>query len=80
MLGRVEKLRLNGDDLQTDFVKGTETSIRIPGLLGFFFGECSERRRVPRSARAGQGTDSTFDGCSRAESALPRLHRSALRF
>ena len=33
--GRVEKLRLNGDDLQTDFVKGTETSIRIPGLLGF---------------------------------------------
>ncbi|NQV25826.1 MAG: PQQ-binding-like beta-propeller repeat protein, partial [Rhodopirellula sp.] len=33
--GRVEKLRLNGDELQTDFVKGTETSIRIPGLLSF---------------------------------------------
>lgn len=33
--GRVEKLRLNGDELQTDFVKGTETSIRIRGLLSF---------------------------------------------
>jgi outer membrane protein assembly factor BamB len=33
--GRVEKLRLEGDELQTDFVKGTETSIRIPGLLSF---------------------------------------------
>ena len=33
--GRVEKLRLDGDELQTDFVKGTETSIRIPGLLSF---------------------------------------------
>ena len=33
--GRVEKLRLNGSELTTDFVKGTETSIRIPGLLSF---------------------------------------------
>ena len=33
--GRVEKLRLNGDEFQTDFVKGTETSIRTPGLLSF---------------------------------------------
>ena len=33
--GRVEKLRLDGDEQQTDFVKGTETSIRIPGLLSF---------------------------------------------
>ncbi|MDA0807696.1 MAG: PQQ-binding-like beta-propeller repeat protein [Planctomycetota bacterium] len=33
--GRVEKLRLDGNELTTDFVKGTETSIRIPGLLSF---------------------------------------------
>lgn len=33
--GRVEKLQLQGDDVQTDYVQGTETSIRIPGLLSF---------------------------------------------
>jgi outer membrane protein assembly factor BamB len=33
--GRVEKMHLEGDELKTDFVKGTETSIRIPGLLSF---------------------------------------------
>ncbi len=33
--GRVEKMRLEGDELQTDLVKGTETSIRLPGLLSF---------------------------------------------
>lgn len=33
--GRVEKLRLEGDDVQTDYVRGTETSIRISGLLSF---------------------------------------------
>lgn len=33
--GRVEQLRLNGDELQADFVNGTETSIRMPGLLSF---------------------------------------------
>jgi outer membrane protein assembly factor BamB len=33
--GRVEKMHLEGDELKTDFVKGTETSIRVPGLLSF---------------------------------------------
>ena len=33
--GRVEKLHLSGDTLQTDFVRGTETLIRLPGLLSF---------------------------------------------
>ena len=33
--GRVEKLSLNGDKLKTDFVKGTDTSIRKFGLLSF---------------------------------------------
>jgi outer membrane protein assembly factor BamB len=33
--GRVEILRLNGDKLETDFVKGTETAIHLPGLLSF---------------------------------------------
>lgn len=33
--GRVEKLRLEGDDVQTDYIRGTETSIRISGLLSF---------------------------------------------
>ncbi|MCH8830650.1 MAG: PQQ-binding-like beta-propeller repeat protein, partial [Planctomycetes bacterium] len=33
--GRVEKLRLAGDKIETDFVKGTETSIRLHGLLSF---------------------------------------------
>lgn len=33
--GRVEKLRLAGDKLQTDYVKGTETLISLPGLLSF---------------------------------------------
>lgn len=33
--GRVEKMRLTGDKLQMDFVKGTETLIRLPGLLSF---------------------------------------------
>ena len=32
---RVEKLQLVGDKLQTDFVKGTETLISLPGLLSF---------------------------------------------
>lgn len=33
--GRVEILRLDGDEVKADFVKGTETSIRLPGLLSF---------------------------------------------
>lgn len=33
--GRVEKLKLNGDMVEADYVKGTETSIRISGLLSF---------------------------------------------
>lgn len=33
--GRVEKMRLVGDKLEVDFVKGTETLIRLPGLLSF---------------------------------------------
>ena len=33
--GRVEILRLAGDKVQTDFVKGTETAIHLPGLLSF---------------------------------------------
>ncbi len=33
--GRVEKMRLMGDELELDYVKGTETSIRLPGLLSF---------------------------------------------
>jgi len=31
--GRVEKMRLEGEELQTDAVQGTETAIHIPGLL-----------------------------------------------
>ena len=33
--GRVEKLRLDGDSVKTDFVSGTQTAIQLPGLLGF---------------------------------------------
>lgn len=33
--GRVEAMRLEGDQLKTSFVAGTETSIRLPGLLSF---------------------------------------------
>lgn len=33
--GRVEILRLDGDKLNTDFVKGTQTAIQLPGLLSF---------------------------------------------
>ena len=33
--GRVEMLQLAGDEVKADFVKGTETSIRRPGLLSF---------------------------------------------
>lgn len=33
--GRVEKMRLVGDKLELDYVKGTETLIRLPGLLNF---------------------------------------------
>lgn len=33
--GRVEKLRLVGDKVQADYVKGTETDIRMYGLLSF---------------------------------------------
>ncbi len=33
--GRVELMRLDGDELKTSFVKGTETTIRLPGLLSF---------------------------------------------
>lgn len=33
--GRVEILKLNGDKLETDFVKGTQTAIHLPGLLSF---------------------------------------------
>ena len=33
--GRVEILKLNGDAVATDFVKGTQTAIHLPGLLSF---------------------------------------------
>ncbi len=33
--GRVEKLRLVGDKLETSFVPGTQTAIQLPGLLSF---------------------------------------------
>lgn len=33
--GRVEKIGLEGDELTFDFVKGSETSIRLHGLLSF---------------------------------------------
>jgi outer membrane protein assembly factor BamB len=33
--GRVEILRLEGDEVKADFVKGTETAIHLPGLLSF---------------------------------------------
>lgn len=33
--GRVETMRLEGDRVTTGFVEGTETSIRLPGLLSF---------------------------------------------
>ncbi|HND51994.1 MAG TPA: PQQ-binding-like beta-propeller repeat protein, partial [Pirellulaceae bacterium] len=33
--GRVEILKLDGDKLKTDFVKGTQTAIHLPGLLSF---------------------------------------------
>ena len=33
--GRVESMRLNGDELKVDFVKGTQTDIRTPGMLSF---------------------------------------------
>jgi outer membrane protein assembly factor BamB len=33
--GRVEILKLAGDKIETDFVKGTETAIHLPGLLSF---------------------------------------------
>ena len=33
--GRLEKMRLAGDKVEIDFVKGTETLIRLPGHLSF---------------------------------------------
>jgi outer membrane protein assembly factor BamB len=33
--GRVEILKLTGDEVQYDFVPGTQTAIELPGLLGF---------------------------------------------
>jgi outer membrane protein assembly factor BamB len=33
--GRVEILRLDGGKVRTDFVKGTETAIELPGLMSF---------------------------------------------
>ncbi|MDA1050406.1 MAG: PQQ-binding-like beta-propeller repeat protein [Planctomycetota bacterium] len=33
--GRVEILRLAGDEVQTSYVQGTETAIHLPGLLSF---------------------------------------------
>lgn len=33
--GRVEVLRLSGDQVQAEFVKGTQTAIELPGLLSF---------------------------------------------
>jgi outer membrane protein assembly factor BamB len=33
--GRVEILKLAADKIETDFVKGTQTAIHLPGLLGF---------------------------------------------
>ena len=33
--GRVEKMWLEGDELKVDFIKGTQTDIRTPGMLSF---------------------------------------------
>jgi outer membrane protein assembly factor BamB len=33
--GRVEVLRLDGNEVKADFVKGTQTAIQLPGLLSF---------------------------------------------
>ena len=33
--GRVEKMRLDGDEFKVDFIKGTQTDIRTPGMLNF---------------------------------------------
>ncbi len=33
--GRVEIFRLDGTEVETDFVRGTETAINLPGLLSF---------------------------------------------
>jgi len=33
--GRVEVLKLVGDKVETDFVRGTQTAIQLPGLLSF---------------------------------------------
>lgn len=33
--GRVEVMRLDGDEIKADYIQGTQTSIRDPGLLGF---------------------------------------------
>lgn len=33
--GRVEILKFDGDQVQADFVKGTQTAIHLPGLLSF---------------------------------------------
>ena len=33
--GRVEKMWLDGDELKVDFIKGTQTDIRTPGMLSF---------------------------------------------
>ncbi|MCA9016214.1 MAG: PQQ-binding-like beta-propeller repeat protein [Planctomycetaceae bacterium] len=33
--GRVEVMRLEGDQIKADYIKGTQTSIRDPGLLSF---------------------------------------------
>ncbi len=51
--GRVEMMRLVDGELQTTFVKGTETSIRLPGLLSF--SPVSIRGRDVYRARPEQG-------------------------
>jgi outer membrane protein assembly factor BamB len=33
--GRVEMMKLRGDNVETDFVPGTQTAINLPGLLSF---------------------------------------------
>ncbi len=33
--GRVEVLRLDGNEIKSDFIKGTQTAIQLPGLLSF---------------------------------------------
>ncbi len=62
--GRVEIFRLRGNDVEADFVRGTETAINLPGLLSFcsasLRGEHVYRCRPERGfefCRHGPGSD-----------------------